>query len=89
MSTSIVPHYQHYHDLLAQPALAEESAAVLEQRSGSRDCFGDRALCSAAAEFLTLEEYRLICRACGLVGSAFDKVRAAPWPTRRCARSSG
>lgn len=79
MSTSIVPHYQHYHDLLAQPALAEESAAVLEQQLRQQGLFfGDRALCSVLRpRFLTLEEYRLICRACGLVGSAFDKVRAA------------
>lgn len=79
MSTSIVPHYQYYHDLLAQPALAEESAAVLEQQLRQQGLFfGDRALCSVLRpRFLTLEEYRLICRACGLVGSAFDKVRAA------------
>lgn len=78
MSTS-VPHYQHYHDLLRQPALAEESAAVLEQQLRQQGLFfGDRALCSVLRpRFLTLEEYRLICRACGLVGSAFDKVRAA------------
>lgn len=79
MSMSTVPHYQQYHDLLEQPEIAEESAAVMEQQLRQQGLFfGDRALCTVLRpRFMTMAEYRLIGRACGLVGSAFEKVRVA------------
>ncbi|BAH38402.1 MAG TPA: hypothetical protein DGD08_03545 [Gemmatimonas aurantiaca] len=80
MSPTAVPHFDTYHNLLlADAALAEDSADVLEQQLRQDGLFfGDRALCSVLRpRFLTLDEYRLISRACCLVGSAFDKVRVA------------
>jgi uncharacterized circularly permuted ATP-grasp superfamily protein len=79
MSPAAAPHFDAYHDLLTNVALAQESADVLEQQLRQEGLFfGDRALCSVLRpRFLTLDDYRLISRACCLVGSAFDKVRVA------------
>ncbi|AMW04722.1 circularly permuted type 2 ATP-grasp protein [Gemmatimonas phototrophica] len=76
MSTDAI---SRYHDTLQQGTLAADSDAVLTQQLRDQGLFfGDRPLCGVLRpRFLTLDEYRLIGRACGLVGSAFEKVRAA------------
>lgn len=76
MSTDAVA---RYHDTLAAGTLAADSDAVLTQQLRDQGLFfGDRPLCGVLRpRFLTLNEYRLIGRACGLVGSAFEKVRVA------------
>jgi uncharacterized circularly permuted ATP-grasp superfamily protein len=76
MSTDAI---SRYHDTLQQGTLAADSDAVLTQQLRDQGLFfGDRPLCGVLRpRFLTLDEYRLIGRACGLVGSAFDKVRVA------------
>lgn len=76
MSTQAVA---RYHETLAQGTLAADSAAVLTQQLRDQGLyFGERPLCGVLRpRFLGLDEYRLIGRACALVGSAFEKIRVA------------
>lgn len=76
MSTHTVA---RYHETLAHGTLAADSAAVLEQQLRDQGLFfGERPLCGVLRpRFLSLAEYRLLGRACALVGSAFEKVRVA------------
>lgn len=76
MSTNAIA---RYHETLAQGSLAVDSADVLNQQLRDRGLFfGERPLCGVLRpRFLSLAEYRLIGRACALVGAAFEKVRVA------------
>lgn len=76
MSTGAIA---RYHDTIAAGTLAADSAAVLTQQLRDQGLFfGERPLCGVLRpRFLSLEEYRLLGRACGLVGHAFEKVRVA------------
>ena len=68
-----------YHDLLADPGLAEASAEALDRRLRAAGLFfGDRPLCGVLRpRFLTLAQYRHLAAASGLVASALERVRQA------------
>ncbi len=70
---------ERYHHGLESADIAEASAEIMERQLRSQGLFfGDRALCSVLRpRFLSHGEYRHIARACALVGSAFESVRAA------------
>lgn len=70
---------ERYHGLLADGELAAASSETLESLLRADGLyFGDRALCSVLRpRFLTLAQYRLLGRACRLVGEAFERVRLA------------
>lgn len=79
MSTSARLHYPSYHSLLENPALAAESAQTMEQQLRQQGLvFGDRPICTVLRpRFLSVDEYRIIGRACNMVGGAFEKIRLA------------
>ncbi|HYW30410.1 MAG TPA: hypothetical protein VE869_02805 [Gemmatimonas sp.] len=66
-----------YHDGLTKGDCAAASAETLDAMLRSEGLFfGDRPLCSVLRpRFLSIAEYRLLSRACSLVGSAFEAVR--------------
>lgn len=68
-----------YHDLLTDPAIAEQSAETLERLLRSEGLFfGDRPLCSVLRpRFVSVAQYRELGTACRLVGEAFERTRVA------------
>ena len=79
MSSSRPADVENFHALLKDESLAQESAEVLDQQLRHQGLFfGERPLCSVLRpRFLSMDQYRVLSNACCLVGSAFDKVRAA------------